>query len=98
MPATLRRTLKVITVRLPGHLHEQARAVVRAGATEANSLNDLLVESLTEKLRQLRRAEIDAQFAEMKHDTHHHREAQTIANEFAQSDWQTLESAEREQQ
>jgi len=78
--------------------YEEARCLVRTGATEAGSLNDLLVDSLQARLRQLRRAQIDAEFVDMKHDAKYRKLAQTIADEFASNDRQTLQVAEGEQQ
>src|ERR1700682_6175890 len=67
------------TVRLPRRLYEEALSVLEKGATAANSLNDLLVDSLSEKLEQLRREYIDAEFAEMRHDAQYARESIMLA-------------------
>jgi len=88
-------TLKTTTVRLPKRLYEEARHVVEKGATDASSLNDLLVESLEAKLKQLRRERIDAEFAGMKNDAQYQKEANKIMQEFASNDTETIRVAER---
>jgi len=91
MPATARKPKsQTTTVRLPKPLYEEARCALEKGTTDASSLNDLLVNSLTDKLRQLRRERIDAEFAEMKHDAQYRRESDVIARQFASSDAETL--------
>jgi hypothetical protein len=95
MPAIAHK-LQTTTVRLPKRLYDEARCVVEKGATEANSLNDLLVNSLREKLMQVRRDRIDAEFTEMKNDVHYHRESELLAQQFASNDGETLRSAEKD--
>ena len=96
MPTTTRKSaLQTTTVRLPRRLYEEARRALEKGDTEANSLNDLLVQSLEERLKQLRRQFIDAEFAEMKNDTQYHRESAAMAQQFASNDRETLRSAEK---
>jgi hypothetical protein len=96
MPAPARkRTLQTTTVRLPRRLYEEARSAVEKGTAEASSLNDLLVDSLSEKLKQLRRKQIDAEFVEMKDDARYHHESDQLAQEFDSNDRDTL-AAERE--
>ena len=91
MPATARKlALQSTTVRLPQYLYEEARCAVQKGVTEASSLNDLFIESLREKLKQLRRSQIDAAFAEMKNDQHYRREAEKITADFAANDSITI--------
>jgi hypothetical protein len=97
MPVAAHKTkLQITTVRLPKHLYEEARAVVAKGATEAKSLNDLLVDSLAKRLKQLRRQCIDAEFARMKGDVRYQQEAVALAEQFAASDWEALRLAEGE--
>src|ERR1017187_10860021 len=91
MPATARKlTLQSTTVRLPQPLYEEARCVVQKGVTEASSLNDLFIESLREKLQQLRRSQIDAAFGEMKNDQYYRREVEKITADFAANDSITI--------
>ena len=91
MPAIApKRALQTTTVRLPKDLYEEARRALQSGQIEANSLNDLLVESLAEKLNQLRRELVDAGFAGMKSDERYQRESALLAEQFASNDHETL--------
>ncbi len=92
-----RHRVLTTTVRLPKILYEQARRVLEEGQTEANSLNELLVDSLQERLKQLQRAEIDAGFAVMKDDTQYHSESALLAEQFASNDRETLWRAEKKE-
>lgn len=95
MPASASKPTQTTTVRLPRRLYEEAREVVEKGFSNASSLNDLLVEALKTRLKQLRRARTDAEFDEMKNDAQHYRESQRIARQFATNDRDTLRSAEK---
>jgi hypothetical protein len=96
MPATASKSqLQTTTVRLPRRLYESAREVLEEGWTEASSFNELLVESLENRLKELRRARIDSEFGEMKNDAFHRRESATMARQFATNDRDTLRSAEK---
>ncbi len=81
-------------MRLPKRLYEEARLVVKKRATEATSLNELLVCALRDKLKQLRRARIDAAFVGMKSDADYQRESARLAEQFAANDWETLRLSE----
>lgn len=99
MPATASKMhLQTTTVRLPRRLYEKAREVVEKGWTEASSFNELLVESLDNRLKELRRAQIDAEFDQMKNDVQYDHEASIIARQFATNDRDTLRSAEKAKQ
>jgi hypothetical protein len=93
--ANHKSSLQTTTVRLPKRLYEEARRALEKGVADASSLNDLLIKSLTEKLRQLRREQIDAEFAEMKHDVEYHQESDRVARQFASNDRETLGSPEK---
>ena len=96
MPATARKTsLQTTTVRLPRGLYDEARVAVEKGKTNATSLNELLVESLGEKLRQLRREHIDSEFVGMRNDAKYQRESKVLADQFATNDLETLKTAEK---
>ena len=96
MPGTgSKSSLQTTTIRLPRHLYEEAREVVGTGCTEATSLNELLVDALRQKLRELRRAQIDAGFAEMKNDAQYRRESDILEDEFATNDRETLRLPEK---
>jgi hypothetical protein len=95
MPATSHKsTLQTTTVRLPRRLYEEARRALEKGDTEASSLNDLLVQSLEERLKRLQRELIDREFEQMKYDRHYQRESKVIAKQFAASDRETLRVAD----
>jgi hypothetical protein len=97
MPAPAHKAKpQTTTVRLPRRLYEEALSVLEKGATEANSLNDLLVDSLSEKLEQLRREYIDAEFAEMRHDVQYGRESTILARQFISNDRDTLRFSEKD--
>jgi hypothetical protein len=97
MPAPAHKTKpQTTTVRLPRRLYEEALSVLEKGATEANSLNDLLVDSLSEKLDQLRREYIDAEFTEMRHDAQYARESSRLAQQFVSNDRDTLRLSEKD--
>ncbi len=89
-------TVQTTTVRLPKALYEQAKRA----ATEGNlsSLNDLIVTALRAYLRSVERRRIDAAFAAMAHDPQYQSEANSIADQFGPSDWETIEIAERDLQ
>ena len=96
MPTTAHKSnLQITTVRLPRSLYQEAKSVVEKGITPASSLNDLLVDSLSEKLKQLRRQRIDAEFAGMKHDIAYQRESASLSEQFSGNDAETLRLAER---
>jgi len=96
MSATAHKSsLLTTTVRLPKRLYEEARGALEKGKAGASSLNDLLIKSLEEKLKQLRRESIDTEFAEMRNDAQYHRESLAIAKEFASSDGETLRLVEK---
>ena len=92
MRASAKPDLQTTTVRLPRQLYEEARGMVETGAANASSLNELLVDSLDEKLKQLRRSRIDAEFAGMRTDPQFHSESKLIAGQFSTNDRETLRS------
>ena len=97
MPTSAQKSkLQTTTVRLPKRLYQEARSVVANGDSHARSLNDLLVDALEMRLKQLRRARIDAEFAEMRRDARYQQESVAIAEQFAATDWEALRSPEKE--
>jgi hypothetical protein len=78
------------TVRLPKALYEQARACVEKGFTSAESLNDFFIFAIQSYTRALRRKRIDAAFDAMAGDADYHREAESVTDDFAESDWDSL--------
>lgn len=97
MPLRVKKAkLQVTTVRVPSSLYNKAKAIVAQGTEEASSLNDLIVDSLRERLRKILEAQIDAEFAEMKNDRCYQKHATAIALEFEHSDWDALKIVGRE--
>jgi len=84
------------TLRLPAQLYEQAKSVVERNLSQAQNLNDLIVTALGSYVKMIQRRQIDAAFAGMTGDDAYQKEAQRITDEFAASDWEALELAEKE--
>lgn len=82
------------TLRVPSPLYEQARACVEQGVTTAKTINDFFVAAIEAYTKILRRRRIDREFAPMAEDANYQQEAQLVAEEFSQSDWEALEAAE----
>lgn len=83
------------TLALPSELLEATDKVVSQG--KAKSRNDFVAQALRHELAALRRAEIDAAFAEMANDAEYQAEARQIEAEFATASWEALQLGEREQ-
>jgi hypothetical protein len=81
---------------LPKRLYEEARRVLKEGETDAASFNDLLIQSLEERLQRVRRELIDREFAAMKDDAPYQRESALINQQFASNDRDTLQSTDKE--
>lgn len=84
------------TVRLPRALHEKARRLAKSGGTSADTMNDLIESAVAAYIRLLERKKIDAAFEGMSGDASYREEAERIAGEFSESDWESFEAAERE--
>jgi Arc/MetJ-type ribon-helix-helix transcriptional regulator len=87
MPVRKLRT----TVALSEDLIEAMDALVQEG--EAESRNDFLEKALRNQLAASRRAAIDAEFAEMANDRSYQREAVQVAEDFAEADWEALQTS-----
>jgi hypothetical protein len=85
---------KSTTVRIPGALCEEAEVFVIGEHRKAASLNELVVDSLKEKLRNLKQQSIDDAFAGMATDVKYHRLAQQVSEEFGNSDLHSLDRGE----
>ncbi len=95
MASVKEHTRKVqTTIRLPRTLYEQAKASVEKGYTLADTMNDFFVAAIQAYLKMLRRKRIDAAFGPMAEDADYQKEVQIIAEEFAESDWESLEVAQ----
>jgi hypothetical protein len=95
MPATVQKATLQTTVRIPRRLYEEARCVVEQGDTDAGSLNELLVNALSEKVRRIKRQMIDREFANMGRDAQYQRESRLLEEQFKTNDRETIRSAER---
>lgn len=80
------------TITFPANLMEAADEAVRSG--KARSRNELVVAALRHELEAQERAAIDAAIAHMAHDQEYLAEAEAIAEEFAQADWEAFCTAE----
>ena len=76
------------TLALPADLLEATDKAVREG--KARSRNELVAEALRRELAARRRAEIDAEIAEMANDAEYQREAAQLEQEFAQASWEAF--------
>jgi metal-responsive CopG/Arc/MetJ family transcriptional regulator len=80
------------TVTLPAHLVEWSQRFVEKGAVP--SRNALVVAALEHFLRELERQEIDEQFAAMGDDEAYQELSVQVSEEFAESDWDAIRTAE----
>jgi hypothetical protein len=78
------------TVSLPKPLYEEAKLAVNSNATLTHSINGFIVDALIAYVELFKRKQIDAKFAPMSEDAKYQKEAKLIAEEFSQSDWETL--------
>lgn len=83
------------TLRLPKELYDQAQKVLERETAGVSTLNDLVILALATFVKGLRRKQIDSAFAGMSRDRDYLREAEAIAEEFVQSDWEAFQVAER---
>jgi Arc/MetJ-type ribon-helix-helix transcriptional regulator len=87
MPSRTVRT----TLALPADLLAAVDQAVQAG--KARSRNELVRMALERELAAQKRAAIDAAFAGMADDPAYQSEAEAIADEFAQADWEAWQQA-----
>ena len=80
------------TLTLPVELLEATDRAISEG--KAKSRNQFVARAIRNELAAQKRAEIDAEFAEMANDTEYQLEAEIINQEFAQSDWEALQLGE----
>ena len=84
-----------MTVRLPRPVYDQARKLVKSRATNLTSMNELIIAAVRSFIKVTKRRKIDLAFQGMAEDSDFREEAQLIATEFAESDWEALDSAEK---
>ena len=82
------------TLRLPAPLYERTKDFVKRGSSR--SVNDFIVRALAAYVRAKERRAIDEAFRPMKDDLEYQREALTIAEQFAASDSEAIQIAERD--
>ena len=89
---------RTTTIRLPRPVYEQAKCIAdkESGGRVRISLNDLIVTAITAYLKMYKRKQIDAAFAGMAEDADYQKEAKLIAEEFEQSDWESLRLEEED--
>lgn len=94
-PETAKKNTNIqTTLRLPAPLYERAKHFVANGSSR--SFNDFIVTALAAFVRAKERKAIDDAFRPMKDDAEYQREALAIAEEFAGSDTESIQIAERE--
>ena len=80
------------TASLPVELLRAADQAVLDG--KAKSRNELLAQALRHELAALERSAIDAAFAGMADDADYQAEARKIAEQFLDSDWESLHTGQ----
>ena len=88
MPTTSTRT----TISLPTVLLAATDRAVTDG--KARSRNDLITRAIQKELALLRRAEIDADLADMAQDAEYQAEVLQMEAEFAVAQWEALQTIE----
>lgn len=86
------------TVRLPKPLYAEAQKFVDRRDTPLSTINDFFIAAIRAYVKLMDRKRIDAGFARMAEDTEYQKEARLIAEEFSQSDWEALETIDKEQE
>jgi len=84
------------TVRMPANLYDEARRFVDRDIVPADNINDFFVAAICAYVKLLHRKQIDSEFAKMAVDTDYQKEAKLLDEEFATSDWEAFELAERD--
>ncbi|HLO86288.1 MAG TPA: ribbon-helix-helix domain-containing protein [Nostocaceae cyanobacterium] len=83
------------TIILPTDLLEATEKAVQEG--KAKNRNELIAKALRRELAAQKRAEIDADLAEMTKDPEYQAEVLQMEAEFAVAQWEALQVAESEQ-
>jgi hypothetical protein len=97
MPAAKKAKKEIrTTVRLPRALYDEAQSFVNRNLASADTMASFFVRAIESYVRLLKRRQIDAAFAGMADDARYQKEARLVAGEFATSDWEAFELAERE--
>jgi len=96
MPVTEQAEKVRTTVRVPKPLYDEAQKFVHRNDTALSTINDFFIAAICAYVKLMKRKQIDAGFARMAEDTEYQKEARLIAEEFSQSDWEALESIDKE--
>lgn len=80
------------TISLPDNLVREIDLLIETGNTK--SRNQLIIEALQDKVKQLKDADLDAQFALMADDADYIEETLNIESEFVDADAEALKIAE----
>jgi metal-responsive CopG/Arc/MetJ family transcriptional regulator len=88
-PKTIRTTLT-----LPSELLEATDLLVNQG--KAKSRNEFVAQAIADQIAILRRAEIDAELAEMAQNPEYQAEILQMEAEFASSSWEALQLGENQ--
>ena len=89
---TVREARIRTTLDLPASLRDRIQFAIKQGV--APSQNSFIVQALEEHLARLEEARIDAEFAHMEEDESYRALQLQIAAEFAQADWEALQTGE----
>lgn len=85
------------TVRVPKPLYAEAQKIIHRSDTTLSTINDFVIAAICAYVKLMKRKQIDAAFDRMAVDAEYQKEARLIAEEFSQSDWDTLASAESDE-
>jgi metal-responsive CopG/Arc/MetJ family transcriptional regulator len=88
-PKTIRTTLS-----LPSDLLQNIDIIISQG--QAKSRNEFVAKAIADQIAILRRAEINAQLAEMTQNPEHQAEILKMEAEFASSSWEALQLGENQ--
>jgi hypothetical protein len=99
MPTSSERSTEKarVTVRLPKSIYDEARNLIEESVVPVDSLNDFLVTAIAAYVKLVKRKQVDAAFSGMAGDSEYQKVSRVISEEFAQSDWEALESTEGKQ-
>ena len=79
-------------VALPSEVLAASELAVKNG--KAGSINELIVNALKRELKAQKKAEIDAEFADMAEDIEYQKEALQLESEFALAQWEAWQLGE----
>ena len=83
------------TIRLPRPVYEKAKSLLDERVIDIGTFNELVTAALLAFIKMVRRKQIDQAFAAMAEDTDYQKEAQRIAADFEDTDWEALKLTEK---